>query len=400
MEQRLATESLDRASSIELPFERNAMTSQKDVHRYRTHLQDEVDSAAQYRAMASNESDANLAKIYARLAEVEEKHAGFWEQKLRDASCAVGRRRPSFRARILISLAKRFGARTILSTVAATERAERNVYVDLPETDGTRMTSDEHAHARMLRAIEQTHSGGVRGGVLAKLEGRHRAVGGNALRAAVLGANDGLCSNLSLVMGVAGATSNEHTLLVTGLAGLLAGAFSMALGEWVSVTSSRELAEREIRIERAELEQDPQAEAEELELIYQAKGFSEKESKALSKHVIADPDRALEALSREELNIDPEELGGSAWSAALTSFVLFSTGAAIPVLPYLVFSGTAAPIASILAGALALFSAGGAIAVFTGRSLLFSGMRQLVLGLLAAGVTFGIGRLLGVAIGG
>src|SRR5262249_48383938 len=153
----------------------------------------------------------------------------------------------------------------------------------------------------------------------------------------------------------------------TGLAGLLAGAFSMALGEWVSVTSSRELAEREIRIETAELEQDPAAEAEELELIYQAKGLSEEESKAISQQVIADPDRALETLSREELNIDPDELGGSPWSASLTSFVLFALGAAVPVLPYLVSSGIGALWISIGSSALALFFVGAAIAVFTGR---------------------------------
>jgi VIT1/CCC1 family predicted Fe2+/Mn2+ transporter len=160
-------------------------------------------------------------------------------------------------------------------------------------------------------------------------------VGGNALRAAVLGANDGLCSNLSLVMGVAGASVDSHGILITGVAGLLAGACSMALGEWVSVTSARELAQREIRIESSELAEDPEAEGEELKLIYEAKGLSPSEAETMVRHLLADRTTALEALTREELGIDPKELGGSAWEAAVTSFVLFALGAAVPILPFL-----------------------------------------------------------------
>jgi VIT1/CCC1 family predicted Fe2+/Mn2+ transporter len=160
-------------------------------------------------------------------------------------------------------------------------------------------------------------------------------VGGNALRAAVLGANDGLCSNLSLVMGVAGAAADARLILVTGLAGLLAGACSMALGEWVSVTSSRELAQREIRIESSELAEDPEGEGEELKLIYEAKGLSSGEADTMVRHLLTDRSTALDALAREELGIEPSELGGSAWEAAVSSFLLFAVGAAVPILPFL-----------------------------------------------------------------
>jgi VIT1/CCC1 family predicted Fe2+/Mn2+ transporter len=206
-------------------------------------------------------------------------------------------------------------------------------------------------------------------------------VGGNALRAAVLGANDGLCSNLSLV-------------------GLLAGACSMALGEWVSVTSARELAQREIRIESSELAEDPEAEGEELKLIYEAKGLSPSEAETMVRHLLADRATALDALTREELGIDPNELGGSAWEAAVTSFVLFAIGAAVPILPFLVTRGSIAVVWSVVISAVGLFGIGAAITLFTGVPVWRSGGRQLLLGLAAAGVTFGIGTLIGMAITG
>ena len=235
---------------------------------------------------------------------------------------------------------------------------------------------------------------------MARLEGRHRAIGGNALRAAVLGANDGLVSNLSLVMGVAGADLHGRALLITGLAGLLAGACSMAMGEWLSVQSSRELYQRQIAIEEAELEQAPEEEAEELALIYQSRGIPEPQARALAAALIADEGNALETLSREELGIDPSELGGSAWEAAGTSFVLFCAGAIVPVIPFFSQAGSTAVIGSLALSALCLFAIGAAITLLTGRGVLYSGMRQLIFGLGAAGLTYGIGRLVGVSIGG
>ena len=222
----------------------------------------------------------------------------------------------------------------------------------------------------------------------------------NWLRAAVLGANDGLCSNLALVMGVAGASIDNHAILITGLAGLLAGACSMALGEWVSVTSSRELAQREIRIEASELREDPEGEGEELKLIYEAKGLSPKEAETMARRLLSDRTTAIDALAREELGIDPKELGGSAWEAAVSSFVLFALGAVVPILPFLVLRGTQAVVWSAVLSALGLWTVGAAITIFTGAPVWRSGGRQLLLGLAAAGLTFGIGKLIGIAVAG
>jgi VIT1/CCC1 family predicted Fe2+/Mn2+ transporter len=373
--------------------------SESDVDRWLQNRQEEVDSAAQYHAMAAGEPRANVADVYRRLASVEEKHAAFWEQRLRDAGRELGPRHPSFRARTLGWIARRFGAPAILPTIAAGEYADRNDYLLHPETQGTAMTEEERMHARVLASV-LAKSSGLEGSAVARIEGRHRNVGGNALRAAVLGANDGLCSNLSLVMGIAGATTEHRTILLTGLAGLLAGACSMALGEWVSVTSARELAEREVRIEKAEVEENPSEEREELQLIYETKGLAPKEASELSRALMKDEKTALDALSREELGIDPQELGGSPWTAALTSFFLFAIGAIIPVIPFFFFTNVRAPIASILAGGVGLFAIGAAISLFTGRGPLWSGTRQLLLGFAAAGATFAIGRLIGVAVAG
>jgi VIT1/CCC1 family predicted Fe2+/Mn2+ transporter len=377
------------------------MTATKaDIARYLTNRQAEIDAAAQYRAMAEGEARATVADVYRKLAAVEEKHAGFWEERLHKAGVTTGPRAPSWRARTLVWLARRFGAELILPTVASQEYGDRNTYLAHPETRGTSMTEEERMHARVLENLLSKSKRGVEGATLGRLEGRHRSASGNALRAAVLGANDGLCSNLSLVMGVAGAAVDHRTILLTGLAGLLAGACSMALGEWVSVTSARELAEREVGIERSELEESPQEEREELQLIYESKGLTPKEAGEVSKKLMHDPKTALDALTREELGIDPEELGGSPVVAALTSLFLFAIGAIVPVLPFFFLTGLRATLASVLCSGVGLFGIGAIITLFTGRPAWLSGGRQLLLGFGAAAVTFGIGKAIGVAVGG
>jgi VIT1/CCC1 family predicted Fe2+/Mn2+ transporter len=369
--------------------------SPADLKRYRVNLQEEVDSAAVYRAMAASEKDAHLATVYLRLAEVEERHAGVWEGQLRKHGASVPPRRPTLRSRVLIGLVHRFGAAFLLPTVANMERLNRHVYDRQPDATN-KMRSQERSHARLLRLM--AGPGGIEGSALARMEGRHRAVGGNALRAAVLGANDGLVSNLSLVMGVAGASLAERTILVTGLAGLLAGACSMAMGEWISVQSSRELYAGQMSVEESEIETMPDEEREELALIYEAKGLPAAEAKSVAARIMADEKTALEAMSREELGIDPQELGGSPWSAAAASFGLFAVGAIVPVLPFAFVRGPAAVWVSILASAVALFLVGAGITLFTGRSLLATGTRQVVFGLGAAAVTFVIGRAIGVVV--
>src|SRR5213593_3830691 len=370
------------------------------VARYLENWQDEVDSAAEYRAMAAAEPDSRLAKVYADLGAMEEAHIAFWEKRLRDAGASVPPRRASWRSRVLSAIARRLGPDLVLATIAAKEEVDQNVYVKQPETAGTRMPAQERWHAKVLKQLVATQPRGMQGSITGRLEGRHRAVGGNALRAAVLGANDGLCSNLSLVMGVAGAATDAQLILVTGLAGLLAGACSMALGEWVSVTSARELAEREIRIESSELSEDPEGEGEELKLIYEAKGLSASEADTMVRRLLADRATAIDALAREELGIDPKDLGGSPWEAALASFVLFAIGAVVPILPFVVMRGNLAVASSVVVSGLALFGIGGAITIFTGKPVWRSGGRQLLLGLAAAGVTFAVGKMIGVAITG
>ena len=372
--------------------------SKTDVRRYLGNWQAEIDSTEQYLAMAAHEPDPATARVYENLAAIERKHADFWEARLKSAGHEPGPRRPSWRARLLIASARRWGARSVLATVASSEYESRDNYVPQKETAATAMTSEEHAHARVLRTI--LAKTGLGAASFVRTEKGHRRLGGNALRAAVLGANDGLSSNLSLVMGVAGASIDTHTILLTGVAGLLAGACSMAMGEWISVTSSRELAEREIKTERDELDANPEEERHELQLIYEAKGLSPEEAAELSAKLLGDPTTAIDVLAREELGIDPTELGGSPWVAAGTSMLLFALGALIPVLPFLFFKGTAAIAMSLVAGSAGLCLIGAAIAVFTGRSAIYSAARQLVLGLLAASATFGIGKLIGVALAG
>jgi VIT1/CCC1 family predicted Fe2+/Mn2+ transporter len=339
-----------------------------------------------------------MAALYLKFAEAERKHAAAWDEKLAALKTPVPPRRLSWRARAMIWLAKRFGAQFVLPTVTGLERADSQAYDRQPESEASRFSADEKSHARLLTMASQS-SGGLAGGSIAQLEGRHRAGGGNALRAAVLGANDGLVSILSLTMGVAGATNSNSEVLIAGLAGLLAGAGSMALGEWLSVQSSRELYAHQIKIETEELAQNPQEELEELALIYQAKGLPEARAKELATHMMADRANAVDTLAREELGIDPEALGGSAYEAAITSFFLFAVGAAFPILPYIFWGGSSAVLISLAASGVGLFLIGAAITLMTGRSVLFSGIRQVLVGLAAAALTYGVGRLIGTSVG-
>jgi len=200
-------------------------------------------------------------------------------------------------------------------------------------------------------------------------------------------------------MGVAGASAGGAPVLVAGLAGLLAGSLSMALGEWLSVQSARELYTRQVAIERDELETAPAEELEELTLIYRAKGIPADRARELAENLIANPQTALDTLVREELGIDPEGLGGSAWVAAGTSFALFSAGALIPLLPYFFVGGLPAVIISGVSAAVGLFVSGVVSAVLTGQSVRRTGLRQVAFGLAAAAITFGLGRLVGTGLG-
>jgi VIT1/CCC1 family predicted Fe2+/Mn2+ transporter len=375
------------------------MSQESPVTRYRSNLAGEMDSAALYRALAAAEQNPQLKEVYSRLAAVEEAHAEFWRKRLKSAGATAPSRRPRWRTRVLAWAARRFGPEFVLPVVSSLERADFDKYDAQPEAVSAGLPGDERSHSRVIAAMARPAQGGLSGGALAQLEGRHRT-GGNALRAAVLGANDGLVSNLSLVMGVAGADFSARTILVTGLAGLIAGACSMAMGEWLSVMSSREFYEHEIAGEAAELSEFPEEEKQELQLIYQAKGLTEAQAKSLAERLIGNRDTALDTLAREELGINPEELGGSPWTAAGASFLLFAGGAIVPVLPFFFLAGLAAVGASIALAALAMFAIGAGTTLFTGRGVLFSGVRQLAIGVAAAAVTYGVGKLIGVSLTG
>jgi len=364
--------------------------------KLRANLQTEIDSEFLYETLAALDDRPEIVEVYRQLAASEKQHAAHWRRLLAKSGDNAADVVASRRARALAWLARRFGPGLIVSTLAEAERAMSQAAATAKLAQGTPLSGLENTHGALLRSIEKASERGMAGGAIARFEGRHRAMGGNALRAAVLGANDGLVSNMSLVMGVAGASTSNGPILVAGLAGLLAGAISMALGEWLSVQSARELYARQIEIEAEELELAPEEETQELALIYQSKGLAKDEAFALASKLLSDPATALTTLAAEELGINPEELAGSAWEAAFTSFLLFAVGAIIPIVPFLCFSSSEVAIpVSLGASAVGLFAIGAAITLMTGRGALFSGTRQTLFGLTAAAITYGIGLAVG-----
>lgn len=376
------------------------MTDEQAVARFATNYQNEIDGAALYRAMADSESQPEIAELYRRLAKVEEKHAAFWQEQILNAGGTQRAPRPGWRTRLLIWAAKRFGASAVLPMVATDETRNQMVYDRQQEANGTAMPAEERSHARMLSLLSGDTHKNWNASVYSRLEGRHGRGDANNLRAMVLGANDGLVSIFCVVMGVAGSAATPTTLLATAVAGTLAGACSMAMGEWISVQSARELQEKQIASEAEELEQNPAEEQEELALIYQAKGFTVDEARQIAARVIGDKNSALDTLVREELGINPDDLGGSAMGAAVSSFLVFLVGALVPALPMFLVPREHIVFASAVSSAFGLFAFGAIIAVFTGKHPAISGLRQLLIGMAAAGVTFGIGHLFGVAVGG
>jgi VIT1/CCC1 family predicted Fe2+/Mn2+ transporter len=372
--------------------------------RYLENWSDERNSAMLYSFLADNEKDARLKEVYHRLAATEVRHAQRWERLIKENGGKVPQFKPTWRTRTLCWLAKNFGVEMVLPTVVGLEDKGTDGYKNQPEAQD--FIAEERSHSSLLKQISRTGKNGLEGGMIAKLEGRHKSAGGNALRAAVLGASDGLLSNFNLIMGVAGASAvvatavNNKIIMLTGMAGLLAGAISMALGEWISVQSSRELYLRQIETERFEIEAAPEEELEELVLIYQARGLDEDSARLLASRLMSNPDTALDALVRDELGINPEELGGSAWEAALTSFALFALGAVIPLIPFLFTSGYLAIGLSAGASAIGLFILGAAITLFTNKPIFYSGMRQVLFGLIAAGAVYLVGHLIGVQMVG
>jgi len=369
-------------------------TDQETIERWKATRQDELDAEAVYRALSEAQTASERRALFAGIADDERRHAAHWEELLRRAGVDPGPTTPGRRARLLCRLAGDFGDTVVIPIMRDRETLSTEAYLDESHT----FADDEARHARTLASLVGDTRGEPIGRALARLQ-RGRAAGGNALRAAVLGVNDGLVSNASLVMGVAGAGVTSKDILVTGVAGLIAGACSMAMGEWISVQSSRELSARELAVEQRHIATDSEQEQAELALVYEQKGLHPREARKVAERLSADPATALDTHAREELGIDPDELGGSPWVAAAASFALFVLGAIVPILPFVLLSGNTAVAAALALSVLGLFGIGAAITLLTGRSPIVSGLRQLGFGAAAFAVTYGIGALFGAAVG-
>jgi vacuolar iron transporter family protein len=365
-----------------------------DIRRYRSNYIKEQEGIALYRSLAKAERDTQRSAIFEKLAAAEEKHSARWAKLLRDSGVEVPSYRPSWRVRLLGWLSRMLGTQHVLPVISGLESRDQGEYIGQPEAKG--FPAAERSHSRTLQVMLQENAA-MGAESIVKAERWHRTNFGGSLRAAVFGVNDGLISNFSLVMGIAGTDAEPRFVLLAGIAGLLAGAFSMAAGEYVSVRSQRELYEQQLALEAQELEASPEEEREELELIYQAKGVPGDQAKKLARQILSNPETAIDTLAREELGLDPTSLG-SPWAAAISSFVAFALGAVIPVMPYFLADGTTAFAGSALVCGLALFVVGALISLFTGRNMAFSGLRMVAIGATAATVTFLVGRLLGVSV--
>ena len=361
------------------------------IARLREMYADEINGGALFRGLAEH-AEPQRRDVFLTLAAAEQRHAEHWAQLLREAGVEPREPRRPFRVRALCFLARFLGSEAVLPLMLRTEAAEADRYQSDAEATDV-MVHQERAAGRTIAAMQ----GIPEGGRIARSEGRHRAEVGGVLRAVVFGVNDGLVSNFSLVMGVAGGTTNNSVVLLAGIAGLVAGALSMASGEWISIRSQRELYENELRIEQEELRAFPEEERDELEMIYRAKGISPEDAHALVDTIMNRKDVALDTLAREELGLDPQTLG-SPWVAAGSSFVAFAVGASLPVIPFLFGSGTAATVVAAVLSIVALFAVGAATSIFTGRHAGRAGLRMALIGTAVAAVTFGIGSLVGQAV--
>jgi VIT1/CCC1 family predicted Fe2+/Mn2+ transporter len=374
---------------------------QASARRWREMLASEREAASLYQGLAAAET-GERAEILRELAAVELRHAAHWESKLREAGLEVPEPRgPGIRTRMLSTAARRMSLDAVLPVVERAERSDAGSYDGDPDA-APGMAEDERGHAETLASLRTGGSGGSghrvdAQGRIGRRELWHRNDRSGALRAGIFGVSDGLVSNTALVMGFAGSGAARSVVLLAGVAGLLAGSFSMAAGEYVSMSGQREMFEREISLEAAEIEERPEEELEELVLLYRAKGLPAEQARTLAERIMSDRSIALDTLAREELGLDPEALG-SPWAAAFSSLAAFANGAFVVVVPYLFGGGTAAFVAAVLLALAAMGLVGAGIGVLNGRSAVRGAVRQVVAGSLAAVVTFGVGRLVGYGI--
>ncbi len=337
---------------------------------------EEKRSAYLYRIISDQESGTPRQLLFLELAQEADNQSLLWAAELKKIGAAEPRQYvPDLRVKIVVWLVRKLGPNRIKTILAAMKVRGLSVY-------SSRRPDGHHPTPTSVEEVGASHRGGGTSG---------------GLRAAVFGVNDGLVSIACLVMGVAGASSEQGMILLAGVAGLLAGAFSMAAGEYVSMRSQREMFEYQIGLEREELAQYPQEETEELTLIYRARGMGAAEARALAERMIADPEMGLDTLAREELGLNPDELG-SPWIAALSSFFAFVIGGSIPMLPYLLDVQRHPLLISIALTALALFGVGATISLFTGRGALWGGLRMLLIGGAAGVITYLIGDQMGALL--
>jgi VIT1/CCC1 family predicted Fe2+/Mn2+ transporter len=365
--------------------------SREDIARFQSNLKDELEAAGLYESIADAEKDEERASIFRELAGVERAHAAVWAEKLKAAGVAPAPLRRGFRTRLLAILAKAFGPRSVVPILQGIEKNADGGYARQADAKALGMDKQEKVHSKIFAGME---SGGPS---ILSGEAWHRRDTGGSLRAAVFGINDGLVSNFSLIMGVAGASQDTRNILIAGVAGMLAGAFSMGAGEYVSVRSQRELFERELGKEEEELRDSPEEEQAELALIYRAKGIPKEAADQLAASILSNPGTALDTLAREELGLDPGDLG-SPWRVAISSFGAFVAGAIIPLFPFFFLAGSRGIVVSAVLAGVALFGVGATLSLFTGRNLFVSGLRMLGIGAMVAVVTNLLGRLLGVSL--
>ena len=361
---------------------------------FRGFLREELQSAARYQALARIERDPARAATFKKMAASEMRHAAHWARVLGVPEAGLRPRRFGPGTVLLLLLARLLGPARIVPLLLRIETTGVRAYSATPA--GTPLVAEEREHELALRhmAVAKPHS------AVPHLEGGFLGGEGGTLRAAVLGMNDGLVSNFSLVMGVAGGTGEPRFILIAGIVGLLAGAFSMAAGEYISMRSQRDLYEHLIERERAEIEQWPDEEQEELALIYQRKGLTHAEAELVAARLMADRTVALETMAKEELGLDPDDLG-SPWAAAISSMIAFVAGAVVPILPFLAGAeGAAAVWVSASLSACALSAVGGGLAWVSGVNALWGSTRMVLVGGSAAAVTYGVGYAVGALVGG
>jgi VIT1/CCC1 family predicted Fe2+/Mn2+ transporter len=316
-----------------------------------------------YSIMAAHEANIMHKKLFLDLKQAADKQADLWMQKMREQNITPPTAyQPDLRTRLVVVLIKIFGTERLHKILSAMK-------------------------IRGMSVFTQYHS-----------EHKHTSLNASSnLRAAVFGVNDGLISNMSLILGVAGAETNHHFILIAGIAGLLAGACSMGAGEYISVRSQREVFEYQIAIEKEELAEYPEEEIEELSLIYQARGVPKVEAETLAKVLINNPETALTTLAREELGLNAEDLV-SPIGAMVFSFIAFSIGAFIPIVPFLFGDHPYNLPLSIVLTAISLFVIGATLSLFSNKNAILSGLRMLLVGTIAGALTYAIGWLLGVSV--